>query len=251
MSSPSLRPPTLPASRQSPRGNRLLAALPRRDYQRLVPRLEPVVLSAGWTLHGAGEPERHVYFPTSGLVCRFHVTADGACTGFAVTGSEGMIGVATFLGGESTLSQSVVLCDGHAFRMGADRLRDALEAGGELAQVLMRYTQALIAQTGQVAVCARHHPIKQRACFWILECVDRLRSNELPVTQETIAEIVGVRRESITHAMGQLQRDNLVRCHRGGISVLDHGGLEAEACECYSVVRTEHERLFSHAAHTD
>lgn len=236
----SVRPAFLsapPGGLQDPRQNQLLAALPRRDYQRLLPHLELVRLREGAALHGAGERERDVHFPVSGLVCRFLLTSDGAYTGFAVTGSEGMIGVATFLGGESTLSQSVVLCAGHAFRLEADRLQAALDAGGALAQVLMRYTQELIAQTGQVAACARRHSLKQRACFWILACVDRLRSNELPVTHEVIAEIVGVRREGITHAMGQLQRENLIRCHRGGISILDRRGLEAEACECYAASR--------------
>lgn len=229
---------------QAPRRNQLLAALPRSDYERLLPRLEPVCLPAGWTIHSAGERERHLYFPTSGLVCRFHLTFDGAYTGFAVTGAEGVIGVASFLGADSTVSQAVVLCAGHAYRLGTDRLRAELEGGGTLPQLLMRYIQALIAQTGQVAACTRHHSLRQRTCFWILACVDRLSSSELPVTQDVIAEIVGVRREGITHAMGQLQGEGLIRCHRGGITILDRRGLEAHACECYPAVRREHVRLF-------
>ena len=237
-----LLPAQTPAS-LSPRQNQLLAALPRRQYERLRPHLELVPLRAGSTLHEAGIRQRHVHFPVTGLVCRVHMTSDGEYTGYAVTGSEGMIGIASFLGGESTLGQSIVLCPGHAFRLGTDPLGEELEAGGVLAQVLMGYTQALIAQTGQVAVCTRHHSIRQRTCFWILECVDRLRTGELPMTQEVIAEMVGVRREGITHAMGELEAAKAIRRHRGGVTILDRRGLEALACECYRVVRREHERL--------
>lgn len=244
MSGPSPFPSSLRGGLQGPRQNHLLAALPRRDYERLLPHLELVQLRAGSIVHGAGQRERYVHFPVSGLVCRFHLSSDGAYTGFAVTGSEGLIGVASVLGGESTVSQSVVLCAGYAFRLGADRLQGELEAGGALARVLMRYTQALIAQAGQVAVCNRHHSLRQRTCFWILACTDRLRTDELPLTHGVMAEILGVRRESITHAIGQLQAAKLIRAHRGGMSILDRPGLEAQACECHLAVMREQERLF-------
>lgn len=242
MSRPCPLPPPGRAALRSPRDNQLLAALPRRDYERLLPCLEPVALPAGRTIHGAGEPERHLYFPTGGLACRFHQTADGSSTGFAVTGAEGVIGLGAFLGGGSTLSESVVLCAGSAYRLRIGRAQVDLE-GGALGQLLRRDTAALIAQAGQVAACNRHHSLVQRACFWILACVDRLRSDELPVAQEVIARIVGVRREGVTHALGQLQAEKLIRCHRGGVSILDRGGLEARTCECYPAVRREQLRL--------
>lgn len=236
--------PVSPGAPPTPRHNQLLAALPERDFERLLPGLEPVGLPAGSTVYGAGEREQFVHFPASGLVCRMLLTTGGAYTGFSVTGREGVIGIASILGGESTLSQAVVLCPGHAFRIGARRLQAEFEHGGALAQLLMRYAQALIVQAGQVAACSRHHPLTQRCCFWILSCVERLESDELPVTQEVIAHIAGVRRESITHAVGELQAAKLIRCHRGGISILDRAGLEAQACECYSAVTREQGRLF-------
>lgn len=237
------------AALHTPRLNQLLAALPQPDYERLLPYLEPVALPRGSTIHGPGDPEKYLHFLTGGLVCRFHVTSDGAFTGFAVTGSEGVIGVASFLGGDSMLSQAVVLCEGHAYRLEADRLKAELEHHGSLAHLLMRYTQALIVQTGQVAVCNRHHLLKQRMCCWILSCLDRLASDELPLTQEVIAEMVGVRRESITGAIGGLQREKLIQCHRGGISVLDRPRLEAQACECYSAVKRESARLLGESGY--
>ena len=227
----------------TPRQNQLLAALPLEDYARLLPALQPVPLPVGWTVHGAGEREKYLYFPTAGIVSRFYVMEDGASAHFALTGSEGAIGVASFLSGESTPSQAVVLSAGHAYRLGAHLLKAEFEHDGVLPQLLLRYIQALIAQTGQVAVCNRHHSLEQQLCRWILSSLDRLPSNELTMTQDLIAEMLGVRRESVTDAAGKLQKAGLIQYSRGHIAVLDRAGLEAQVCECYAVVKREYDRL--------
>ncbi len=229
----------------TPRQNHLLAALPAEDYERLRPDLEPVPLPPGWTVHGAGDREKHLHFLTAGIVSRFYVTQSGASADFAVTGSEGVIGVASFLGGESTPSQAVVLSAGYAYRLGADLLKDEFEHDRPLPHLLMRYIQALIAQTGQIAVCNRHHTLEQRLCRWILSCLDRLPSNDLAMTQELIAAMLGVRREGITEAAGRLQQAGLIHYSRGHIRVLDRPQLEAQACECYEVVKREYDRLLT------
>jgi CRP-like cAMP-binding protein len=227
----------------TPRQNHLLAALPAADYERLLPALEPVALPLGWTVHGAGDRERYVYFLTAGLVSRFYVTQSGASTELAVTGNEGVIGVASFLGGESTPSQAVVLSAGYAYRLGADRVKNELEHGRLLAHLLLRYTLSLITQTGQIAVCNRHHTLEQQLCRWILSSLDRMPSSELTMTQERIADMLGVRREGVTVAAGKLQKAGLIHYSRGQITVLDRPQLEAQACECYGVVKRDYERL--------
>jgi CRP-like cAMP-binding protein len=226
-----------------PRENHLLAALPPEDYEPLLPDLEPVSLPLGWTVHHAGDRERYLYFLTAGIVSRFYVTQNGASADFAVTGSEGVIGIASFLGGGSTPSQAVVLSAGYAYRLGADRLHDEFEHGGALPSLLLRYTQALIAQTGQIAVCNRHHSLEQRLCRWILSCLDRSPSSVLTMTHELIAHMLGVRREGVTEATGKLQRAELIHCSRGHIEVLDRRQMEAQVCECYAVVKREYDRL--------
>lgn len=228
---------------RTPRHNDLLAALPLLEYERLLPDLEPVALPLGWTVHGAGDRENYLYFLTAGIVSRSYVTQNGASTEFAVTGSEGVIGVASFLGGESTPSQAVVLSAGHSYRLSADLLKSKIGHDGLLPRLLLRYTQALITQTGQMAVCNRHHAVVQQLCRWILSCLDRQPTNELTMTQELIAELLGVRRESITEAAGQLQDAGLIHYSRGHIAVVDRRRLEAQACECYAVVKREYERL--------
>jgi len=227
----------------TPRQNHLLAALPAGDYERLLPDLEPVPLPLSCTVYGVDDREKYLYFLTSGLVSRFYVTENGASAELAVTGSEGVIGVASFLGGESTPSQAVVLSAGYAYRMRVNPLKNELAHGGPLLPVLLRYTQALIAQTGQMAVCNRHHSLEQRLCRWILSCLDRLPSNELKMTQEMIANMLGVRREGVTEAAGKLQNAGLIDHSRGRILVLDRPRLEAQACECYAVVKREYDRL--------
>jgi len=227
----------------APRQNHLLAALPVEDYERLLPDLEPVPLPLGWTVHSAGDREKYLYFLTAGVVSRFYVTQNGESAEFAVTGREGMIGVASFLGGQSSPSQAVVLSAGYAYRLRADLLKNEFEHNGPLSQLLLRYTHALIAQTGQIAVCNRYHSIEQQLCRWILSSLDRLSSNVLRMTQEMIAEMLGVRREGVTEAAGKLQKAGLIHYGRGHIVVLDRSRLEAQACECYTVVKRQYDRL--------
>jgi CRP-like cAMP-binding protein len=231
------------SAQHTPRQNRLLAALPLEDYERLLPDLEPVPLPRGRTVHGAGDQEKHLYFLTMGIVSRFHVMEDGASAHFAVTGSEGVIGIASFLGGESTTSQAVVLSAGYAYRLGAEPLKNEFKHDGPLPHLLLRYTQALLCQTGQIAVCNRHHSVEQQLCRWILSSLDRLPSNELAMTQELIAHMLGVRREGVTEAAGKLQKAGLIHYSRGRIAVLDRARLEAQVCECYAVVKREYDRL--------
>jgi CRP-like cAMP-binding protein len=231
------------SAQHTPRQNRLLAALPLRDYDRLLPDLELVPLPLGWTLHGAGEKQTNLYFLTAGIVSRLYVTQNGATTAFALTGNEGVIGVASFLGGESTPSQAAVISAGHAFRLETGPLRSEFEHGGPLPELLLRYTHALIAQTAQIAACNRHHSLEQQLCRWILFCLDRSPSNELAMTQELIAAMLGVRRESVTEAALKLQSASLIHYHRGQIAVLDRPGLRARACECYTVVKRQYDRL--------
>jgi CRP-like cAMP-binding protein len=247
-STPQRRPcrasgPDAGPSHRSPSQNGLLARLPRADYERLLPDLEAVALPAGCIVHSAGGRERSLYFITAGLVSRFHLTATGASAEFAVTGSEGVIGVASFLGGGSTPSQAVVLSAGESYRLATGRLRHEFEHDGPLPRLLLRYTRALIGQMGQVAVCNRHHSLDQRLCRWLLSCIDRLPSNDLTVTHEQIGEALGVRRVGITESVGRLQRAGLIQCSRGRITLLDRPRTECSACECYEVIRRAYDRL--------
>lgn len=227
----------------SPRLNDLLAALPQEDFDRLQPDLKPVPLPKGWTIYGAGERETYLYFLTGGIVSQYTLTQSGASAEFAVTGREGVIGVASFLGGESTPYHAAVLSAGQAYRLAAAPLKDAFEHAGPLQRLLLRYTQALIVQAGQIAVCNRHHSVEQRVCRWILSYLDRSPQNVLTLTHEQIADRLGVRREGVTEAVGRLQQAALIRCGRGRIAVLDRFRLEARVCECYAVIRREYDRL--------
>jgi CRP-like cAMP-binding protein len=233
------------SSSHSPRQNRLLAALSPECYERLLPYLELVPLPLGWTLHYAGDLEKYLYFPTSGIVSRYHVTETGESTAFAITGNEGAIGVALFLGGISTPNHAEVLSAGYAYRLSADKLKSEFECIDTLRNVLLRYTMALITQTAQTAVCNRHHSVLQQFCRLLLACIDRVPSNELAMTQERIADMLGVRREAITETAGHLQKMGMIHHARGRIAVLDRPALEAQACECYAVVRSEIARLTS------
>lgn len=239
----SMRGKQIPYAQPAPRQNRLLAALPLEDYERLLPNLKPVPLPPGWTVHSAGERENYVYFLTAGIVSRFYVMENGPSARLAVTGSEGVIGVASFLGGESTPSQAVVVSAGHAYRLRSDVLHHEIAHDAPLLHLLLRYTLALIAQTAQIAACNRHHSLEQQLCRWLLLSLDRSTGNELSMTQELIANMLGVRREGVTDAAGKLQRAGLIHYSRGHIAVLDRPALEAHACECYAVVKREYDRL--------
>ena len=228
----------------TPRQNRLLAALPPHEYARLLPSLEFVRLAVGQTLHRAGESEKHVYFLAAGIVSRAYVMANGDTAEFAITGNEGAIGIAAILGDDSMPSQAVVLSAGHAYRLRSEVLKSELAHGGALLALLLRYTHALIAQIGQVAGCNRHHSIEQRLSRWLLSCVDRAPSNDLTLTQDLLANILGVRRESVTEAAQNLQKAGAIHYQRGHITVLDRAGLKTRACECYTAIRREYDRLF-------
>jgi CRP-like cAMP-binding protein len=235
---------TMPAaSTLKPERNQLLGALPAADYQRLLPHLEPVDLPLGMVVFESGTKLRHLYFPAAGIVSLLYAMENGASTEIAVIGSEGVVGIALFMGGESTPSRAVVQSVGHGHRLNAAVLKTEFERGGRLQFLLLRYTQALIAQMTQTAVCNRHHSVDQQLCRWLLLSLDRLPSNELKMTQELIANMLGVRREGVTEAAGKLQDAGLIRYHRGHIAVLDRARLEQRVCECYAVVKREMDRL--------
>lgn len=229
-------------SPHAPRQNHILAALPREDYERLLPDLDLISLPQGCTIHRAGDREKYLYFLTTGIVSLFCMTQNGDAAEYATTGREGVIGIAAFLGGDSTPYQAVVLSAGSAYRLRADLLKHEFARGSPLLHLLLRYTQALFAQTAQIAGCNRHHTLEQRLSRWILSCLDRLPSNnELAMTQESIASGLGVRRVSVTDAAGKLQKAGLIRCSRGRITVVDRPRLETRACECYAVLRRGYE----------
>jgi CRP-like cAMP-binding protein len=225
------------------KGNRLLAALPEEDYQALLPSLEPVRLPLGMPLYESGGAQGYVYFPTSSIVSLIYVLADGSSAEIAVTGCEGLVGIALFMGGETTPSRAVVQSAGEGYRMRAAVLKKKFEAGGALQLLLLRFTQALITQMTQTAVCNRHHSVDQQLCRWLLLSLDRLPASDLVMTQELIANMLGVRREGVTEAAGKLQADGLIEYSRGRITVVDRPGLEGRVCECYAVVKTEYDRL--------
>ena len=232
----------------TPRQNHILAALPREDYERLLPDLEAVPLPLGLTVFRAGEQEKYLYFLTAGIVSRIYVMQSGASAEFAATRNEGVIGIASFLGGESMPNQSVVYSAGYAYRLGGGAVKSELRRNSPLAQLLLRYTFALATQTGQIAVCNRHHSLQQQLCRWLLARMDRMPLSELAITQDQIADLLGVRRESVTEAAGALQHAGLIRYSRGRIAVLDRFRLEARACECYAVVKREYDRLLPRAS---
>jgi CRP-like cAMP-binding protein len=228
---------------QLPDKNHLLAALPRDEYERLRPGLELVELPLGKVLYESGDELRHVYFPIDSIVSLLYVMADGASAEIAVVGNEGIIGIALFMGGETMPNRAVVQSAGRAYRLKGQLLKSEFNRAGELQHLLLRYTQALITQMSQTAVCNRHHTVDQQLCRWLLLSLDRLSSNNLSMTQELIANMLGVRREGVTEAAGKLQDAGLIRYSRGHITVTDRPGLEARSCECYQVVKTEFDRL--------
>ncbi|CAI3797858.1 Crp/Fnr family transcriptional regulator [Rheinheimera sp. MM224] len=228
---------------KGPLQNHLLATLPADVQERLCPHMELVELPLGKVLYESGDTLRYVYFPTNSIVSLLYVMESGASAEISVVGNEGLIGVALFMGGESTTSRAIVQSAGQAYRLLGQRLKDEFNRHGALLHTLLRYTQALITQMAQTAVCNRHHSIDQQLCRWLLLSLDRLESNELVMTQELIANMLGVRREGVTDAAGRLQRLDVIEYHRGHIRVLNRPKLETLCCECYAVVRKESDRL--------
>jgi CRP-like cAMP-binding protein len=226
-----------------PRANQLLAALPSAEYERWLPHLEAVPLALGQVLYESGTTLEHVYFPTTAIVSLLYVMQDGASAEIAVVGLEGVVGVSLFMGGESTPSRAVVQSAGSAFRLRAHLMKAEFNRAGPVLHLLLRYTQALITQMAQTAVCNRHHSLDQQLCRWLLLSMDRLRGNELVMTQELMANMLGVRREGVTEGALKLQKAGLIRYARGHITVLDRAGLERATCECYAVVKKEYDRL--------
>jgi CRP-like cAMP-binding protein len=235
----------------NPRQNLLLATLPESEYAHLSPHLELIQLPLGEILYESGEQLHHVYFPTTAIMSLHYVMENGASAEIAGVGKEGMLGVALFTGGETMPNRAMVVCAGYAFRLQSQFLKGEFSrAGGRrtgtMHNFLLHYTQALITQMSQTAACNRHHSVEQQLCRWLLHTLDRLPTNELIITQELIASMLGVRREGITEAAGHLQQAGLISYRRGHITVLERSGLEKRACECYQVVKTEFDRLLPH-----
>ena len=243
------RKPSSPTG-QSPRQNLLLAALLNADYERLLPHLELVPLELGRALYESGSHQGYVYFPTTSIVSLLYVMEDGSSAEIAIVGKEGVVGIALFMGGESTPSRAVVQSAGYGYRLRAGVMISEFGQGGDLQHLLLRYTQALITQMAQTAVCNRHHALDQQLCRWLLLSLDRMENSELVMTQELIANMLGVRREGVTEAAGKLQKDGVIRYSRGHISILSRAKLEARVCECYAVVKREYDRLLPHIAAT-
>jgi CRP-like cAMP-binding protein len=244
-----INPPVMPATvidmvdTHTPKENYLLAALTAEVQERLFPHLERIALPLGKVLYESGDSLVHVYFPTDSIVSLLYVMENGASAEISVVGNEGMIGIAVFMGGESTPSRAIVQSAGHAYRLPQQRLKDEFNYSSEMRTLMLRYTQALITQMAQTAVCNRHHSIDEQLCRWLLLSLDRLPDNRLTMTQELIANMLGVRREGVTEAAGKLQKLNVIEYHRGHITVLDRPKLEKLSCECYAVVRKETDRL--------
>ena len=234
--------------RHAPRQNHLLGALPTNAYERVAPHLELVQLNLGDVLYEPGIQLRYVYFPTTAIVSLLYVMENGASAEIAIVGNEGILGISLFMGGETTPSRAVVQSAGHGYRLRAQYLKDEFGRSGPFLHLLLRYTQALITQMAQTAVCNRHHSVDQQLCRWLLLSLDRLSSTELSMTQELIANMLGVRREGVTEAAGKLQQAGLIHYRRGKITVIDRSRLQERCCECYQVVKTEFDRLLPYAA---
>lgn len=237
--------PTTPGTTPSPTQNHLLAALPPADYARLLPHLQLVPMPLGEMLYESGAQLQHAYFPTSAIVSLHYVTESGASSEIAGVGREGVVGVSLFMGGNTTPSAAVVQTGGQAYRLDRHTLQQEFAKEGALRNLLLRYTQALMTQMSQTAVCNRHHSVEQQLCRWLLVTLDRIPNGELVMTQELVASMLGVRREGVTEAAGKLQLAGYIRYRRGHISVLGRAGLESRVCECYGVVKKEFDRLLT------
>lgn len=228
---------------KNPPGNHLLSTLPKEEYQRLAPYFEVVTLNLGQVLYESGEQIDYLYFPTTSMISLLQTLEDGMTGEVGLTGNEGVIGIALFLGGETTPNQAIVQISGQAIRLKANLIQEEFRRGGSFQITLLRFTQALITQISQTAICNRLHGVEQRFCRWLLLSQDRVKSNKLEMTQELIAKMLGGRRESVTVAAGRLQDAGLISYVRGQITIIDRPGLEKTVCECYQVVKTEYERL--------
>lgn len=233
------------ATAHDPKQNHLLAALPPSEFERIAPDLELITLKLGEVLYESGGQLNHVYFPTDSIVSLLYVMEDGASAEIAVVGNEGILGISLFMGGETTPSRAVVQSGGLGYRLRAQQLKEEFNRAGPMMHLLLRYTQALITQMTQTAVCNRHHSVDQQLCRWLLLSLDRLPSDELTMTQELIANMLGVRREGVTAAAGKLRDAGIIQYSRGHIKVLDRAKLEVQVCECYAVVKKEVDRLLS------
>jgi CRP-like cAMP-binding protein len=226
-----------------PQQNHILDALPQPERERLFPFMELVTLPLGKVLYESGDTLRHIYFPTDSIVSLLYVLKDGGSAEIAVVGNDGAIGVALFMGGETTTNRAIVQSAGSAYKLAGARLKQEFERHGEMLHILLRYTQALITQMAQTAVCNRHHSVEQQLCRWLLLSLDRLPSSKVTMTQELIANMLGVRREGVTEAAGKLQKRSVINYRRGRIDVLDRTRVERLSCECYAVVKQETDRL--------
>jgi CRP-like cAMP-binding protein len=233
----------MPTTQASPKQNHLLGAIPEAEWDRFAPHLTPVALGLGEVIYESGTNQPHVYFPIDSIVSLLYTLEDGSSAEIAIVGNEGLVGISLFMGGDTTPSRAVVQSAGDAFRMKAQWIREEFILARSVQQLFLRYTQALLTQMAQTAVCNRHHSVDQQLCRWLLMSLDRLPSNELKMTQELIANMLGVRREGVTEAAGKLQHAGVIEYRRGRITVLDRPRLEQMACECYQVVKKEFARL--------
>jgi CRP-like cAMP-binding protein len=231
-----------------PERNRLLRALPPSDQERVFPHLKLVTLPLASVLYESGDMQRYIYFPVDAIVSLLYVLKDGASAEIAVVGNDGAVGVALFMGGMTMTNRAIVASAGTAYRLSSKRIEQEFARHGSMLHVLLRYTQALITQMAQTAVCNRHHSVDQQLCRWLLLALDRVSSNKLTMTQELIANMLGVRREGVTEAAGRLQRAGVIEYRRGKITVIDRARLESMSCECYEVVRNETRRLLPERA---
>jgi CRP-like cAMP-binding protein len=231
-----------------PKQNQILGALPAEDYQRLLPELELVELPLGWVMSESGDHVDFLYFPISGIVSLIYTLEDGSSSEIALVGNEGLVGISIFMGGESMPSSTEVQSAGAAYKLSRKIMKHEFSLGGKLQRLALLYTQALICQTSQTSVCNRHHALDQQLCRWLLMSVDRLHENEMAVTQEMIAKLLGVRRESVTLTTRKLEEDGLIARKRGHIELVDRPALEKRVCECYEVVKQEYQRLMPRSA---
>ncbi|CAA6604296.1 Transcriptional regulator, Crp/Fnr family [Rhodospirillaceae bacterium LM-1] len=230
-------------STSPPQINHLLSALPAEECSRILPHIELVEFPLGHTVCESGSEMRHVFFPTNSIVSLLNVMEDGSSAEIAIVGNEGIVGISNFMGGGTTPSRAIVQRAGNAYRLKIQLLKDEFNRSPKFRDLLLRYTQTLLTQMAQTAVCNRHHSVDQQLCRWLLLSLDRLTGNEIVMTQELIANMLGVRREGVTEAAGKLQKAGLIEYSRGRITVIDRPGLEARACECYAVVKKELDRL--------